>query len=98
MAEPEAGVSLSQPALDTLLLHAALHPDHDEHTLEAIAERLGVSVVGRHTALGDALVTAEVFVALLSMLRSRGIETLGEALTAARRTYQSRVDERLYGR
>jgi DNA polymerase III subunit epsilon len=98
MAETDAGVSLSQPALDTLLLHAALHPDHDEHTLEAIAERLGVSVVGRHTALGDALVTAEVFVALLSMLRSRGIETLGEALTAARRTYQSRVDEKLYGR
>jgi DNA polymerase III subunit epsilon len=98
MAEADAGVSLSQPALDTLLLHAALHPDHDEHTLEAIAERLGVSVVGRHTALGDALVTAEVFVALLSMLRSRGIETLGDALAAARRTYQSRVDERLYGR
>ncbi|HSJ21688.1 MAG TPA: exonuclease domain-containing protein [Nocardioidaceae bacterium] len=98
MAETDAGVSLSQPALDTLLLHAALHPDHDEHTLEAIAERLGVSVVGRHTALGDALVTAEVFVSLLSMLRSRGIETLGEALTAARRTYQSRVDEKLYGR
>jgi DNA polymerase III subunit epsilon len=98
MAEPEAGVSLSQPALDTLLLHAALHPDHDEHTLEAIAERLGVSVVGRHTALGDALVTAEVFVALLAMLRRRGVDTLGEALAAARRTYQSRVDERLYGR
>jgi DNA polymerase III subunit epsilon len=98
MAEADAGVSLSQPALDTLLLHAALHPDHAEHTLEAIAERLGVSVVGRHTALGDALVTAEVFVALLSMLRSRGIETLGDALAAARRTYQSRVDDRLYGR
>jgi DNA polymerase III subunit epsilon len=97
MAEGESGVSLSQPALDTLLLHAALHPDHDEHTLEAIAERLGVSVVGRHTALGDALVTAEVFVALIAMLRRRGIETLGEALAAARRTYQSRVDERLYG-
>jgi DNA polymerase III subunit epsilon len=98
LAEAEAGISLSQPALDTLLLHAALHPDHDEHTLEAIAGRLGVSVVGRHTALGDALVTAEVFVALLSMLRSRRVETLGEALAAARRTYQSRVDERLYGR
>jgi DNA polymerase III subunit epsilon len=98
MAEADAGVSLSQPALDTLLLHAVLHPDHEEHTLEAIAERMGVSVVGRHTALGDALVTAEVFVALLSMLRSRGLETLGETLAAARTTYQSRLDERLYGR
>jgi DNA polymerase III subunit epsilon len=98
MAEAGAGVSFSQPALDTLLLHAALHPDHDEHTLEAIAERMGVSVVGRHTALGDALVTAEVFVALLGMLRRRGIHTLGEAMDAARATYQSRMDERLYGR
>ncbi|HEU4512120.1 MAG TPA: exonuclease domain-containing protein [Nocardioidaceae bacterium] len=90
------GVDLAQPALDTLLLHAALHPDHQEHTLEAIADRLGISVVGRHTALGDALVTADVFVALMTMLRGRGIETLGDALSVARRTYQARVNESLY--
>lgn len=93
-AVPATGVELRQPALDTLLLHAALHPDHTEHTLEAIAGRLGISVVGRHTALGDALVTAEVFVALMALLRRQGIETLGEALAASRRTYQARVDEK----
>lgn len=92
-----ADIDLSRPALDTLLLHAALHPDNEEHTLEAIAARLGVSVVGRHTALGDSLVTAEVFVALLALLRQRGIETLGEALAASRQTFQARLDERLYG-
>lgn len=97
LAEPGVGVRLSQPALDTLLLHAALNPDGDEHSLEAIADRLGVSVVGRHTALGDALVTAEVFVGLVAMLRGRGVETLGDALGLARRTYQARVDQRLYG-
>lgn len=90
------GIDLSQPALDTLLLHAALHPDHQEHTLEAIAERLGISVVGRHTALGDALVTADVFVALMAMLRARGVATMEDALSVARRTYQARVDESLY--
>lgn len=87
---------LEQPALDTLLLHAALHPDHQEHTLEAIADRLGISVVGRHTALGDALVTAEVFVALVTLLGRQGIETLEGALSVARRTYQARVNESLY--
>lgn len=97
LAGAPTSIDLSRPALDTLLLHAALHPDNEEHTLEAIAARLGVSVVGRHTALGDALVTAEVFVALVGMLRQRGIETLGGALAASRETFQARLDERLYG-
>ena len=83
--------------LDTLLLDAALHPDHERHSLEAIAARLGVGIVGRHTALGDAMVTGEVFVRILTLLERRGISTLGEALTAARATYQARLDARLYG-
>ena len=97
LKEAQAGVRLTQPVLDTLLLDAALHPDHERHSLEAIAARLGVGVVGRHTALGDALMTGEVFVLLLTLLQQRGIWTLGEALAAARATYQSRLDARLYG-
>lgn len=96
LAGPAAGVELTQPALDTLLLHAALHPEHENHALEAIAAELGVDVVGRHTALGDALVTAEVFIGLMALLRSQGVQTLAEAASASRRTYQSRVDERRY--
>ncbi len=95
--EAQTGVRFTQPVLDTLLLDAALHPDHEQHSLEAIAARLGVGVVGRHTALGDALMTGEVFVLLLALLQQRGIWTLGEALAAASATYQSRLDARLYG-
>jgi len=97
LKEAQTGVRFTQPVLDTLLLDAALHPDHEGHSLEAIAARLGVGVVGRHTALGDALVTGEVFVRLLTLLQQRGIQTLGEALAAARATYQARLDARLYG-
>lgn len=97
LKEAQTGVRFTQPVLDTLLLDAALHPDHEQHSLEAIAARLGVGVVGRHTALGDALVTGEVFVLLLTLLQQRGFLTLGEALAAARATYHARLDARLYG-
>ena len=76
----------TQPVLDTLLLDAVVHPDHDEHSLEAIAGRLGVAVLGRHTALGDALVTGEVFLRLITLLQQRGIGTLGAAVAASRAT------------
>jgi DNA polymerase-3 subunit epsilon len=91
LKEQVAGIRFSQPVLDTLLLSAAVHPTLEDHRLESIAERLGVRVIGRHTALGDALVTAEVFLRLLALLAERGIETLGAALEASRDTYYARL-------
>jgi DNA polymerase-3 subunit epsilon len=96
LKEDRTGVRLTQPSLDTLLLDALLHPDHEEHSLEAIATRLGIEVVGRHTALGDALVTGEVFLRLLTLLQRRGFRTLGEVIEASRTTLQARVDRRIY--
>jgi DNA polymerase III subunit epsilon len=85
------GVTFDQPVLDTLLLSAVVHPAQESHRLEAIAERLGVPVLGRHTALGDAMVTAEVFLKLIPLLGERGIHTLGDALAASEKTYLARV-------
>jgi DNA polymerase-3 subunit epsilon len=76
---------------DTLLLSALVHPAQPSHRLEAIAERFGIAVVGRHTALGDALVTAEIFLRLLPLLAAMGIETLGQAREASRRTAYARL-------
>jgi DNA polymerase-3 subunit epsilon len=77
-------LSESAPVLDTRLLAEVVHPSADSHHLDPLAARLGVAIEGRHSALGDALATAEIFVRLLPLLRKRGIVTLGQALEATR--------------
>ncbi len=79
-AEEAGGVIPSLPTLDTLLLSVVLHDHHDDHNLAVVARRLGVPAVGLHTALGDALTTAAVFLKLLPLLADRGVTTIGEAL------------------
>ena len=91
MKEAASGLRFDQPVLDTLLLSAWVHPNQASHQLEAIAQRLGVEVQGRHSAIGDALVTAEVFLALIPLLQAKGVHTLGDARAAAAQTYQARL-------
>ena len=91
LKEEETGLRFDHPVLDTLLLSAVVHPNQESHRLEAIAERFGVTVLGRHTALGDALVTAEVLIKLIPLLKDMGILTLGQARAAAQKTYYARL-------
>ena len=91
MKEEASGVRFEQPVLDTLLLSALMHPNQESHRLEAIAERFGVTIVGRHTALGDAMVTAEIFLKMIPLLAERGIHTLGQAREAIQQTYYARI-------
>ncbi|WP_291986409.1 exonuclease domain-containing protein [Candidatus Accumulibacter sp. ACC007] len=91
MKERQTGLRFDHPVLDTLLLSAVLQPNQNTHRLEAIAERLGVSVFGRHTALGDAMVTGEVFLKMLPLLAEMGITTLRQAREASERTYHARL-------
>ena len=91
LKEKVTGLRFDQPVLDTLLLSALIHPNQDSHRLEAIAERFNVTVIGRHTAMGDAMVTAEVFLRLIPLLAEKGIHTLGQARTAAQQTYYARL-------
>ena len=91
LKEQAAGVKFTQPVLDTLLLSAAVHPHQSDHSLEAIAARLGISVIGRHTALGDAIVTGEIFLKLIPLLHERGISTFRQVHEAQQRTPYARV-------
>ena len=91
LKEARTGLRFDQPVLDTLLLSAVAQPNQESHGLEAIAERLGVTVMGRHTALGDAMVTAEVFLKLIPLLQAQGIHTLGQAREAAQKTMYARL-------
>jgi len=91
LKEDVTGVRFDQPVLDTLLLSAVVHPNQESHKLEAIAERFEITVIGRHTALGDAIVTAEVFLTLIPLLAEKGIHTLGQAREAAQKTYFKRI-------
>jgi DNA polymerase-3 subunit epsilon len=91
MKEETSGVRFEQPVLDTLLLSALMHPNQESHRLESIAERFGVTIIGRHTALGDAMVTAEIFLKMIPLLAERGIHTLGQAREATQQTYYARI-------
>jgi DNA polymerase-3 subunit epsilon len=91
LQEKNTGLVFSHPVLDTLLLSAVVHPAQESHRLEAIAERFNITVLGRHTALGDALVTAEVWLRLLPLLQAMGITTLRQAREAAQKTYYARL-------
>ncbi len=91
MKERSSGVAFDQPVLDTLLLSPVIHPHQGSHKLEAIAEQLGVPIVGRHSALGDSIVTAEVFLKMIPLLAQSGIRTLRQVREAAEKTYYARV-------
>ncbi|WP_350334565.1 3'-5' exonuclease [Coralliovum pocilloporae] len=81
------GIRFDHPIMDTVLLSAAVYGELEEHTLDALAERLGVSLPDevRHTALGDAQATAAVLLKLIPVLESHGLHTFGDVLSAMRR-------------
>lgn len=84
--EKELGLRFVNPILDTVLVSATAFGRAETHTLDALADRLGVSIneKDRHTALGDAIATADVFIKLKDMLAGRGLSRFGDVLTSLR--------------
>jgi DNA polymerase III epsilon subunit-like protein len=69
---------LKSPTLDTRQLAAALHPDWADVGLDAVAARLGIAIMGRHTARGDAVAAGQILLALLPALTAQGLKTVPE--------------------
>lgn len=91
LKEGQTGIRFTNPVLDTMLLSSVVHPSHDNHNLTAIARRLGIDITGRHTAIGDALATGEIFLKLVALLAKKGIHTLREAREASQKSYYARL-------
>lgn len=81
------GARFDHPVFDTVLLSAILFGQSETHTLDALADRLGVVIpeADRHTALGDTLATADVFQKMLAMLEARGLATFDDVLAEMQR-------------
>ncbi|MCW2278298.1 3'-5' exonuclease [Heliophilum fasciatum] len=72
-------MAMPNPVIDTLSLSKAIHPHLTDHSLDGLIETYNLPAYPRHTALGDAMMTAHLFTILLHKLRERRtILTLGD--------------------
>ncbi len=63
--------------LDTIPLARRFLPGLRRFKLDKVADHLKIPTANRHRALGDAKVTAAIFMKLLELAEQQGIETLG---------------------
>jgi DNA polymerase-3 subunit epsilon len=72
---------LGQPfpidGLDTIMLARRFVPGLRRFKLDLVAQHLKIPASNRHRAMGDARVTAAIFLKLLKNARQQGIQTLG---------------------
>lgn len=71
------GLVFPLDGLDTIPLARRLLPGLKRFKLDYVAEYLNVSTSQRHRAMGDATVTAAVFVKMLERAKEQGMMTLG---------------------
>lgn len=85
--EQAIGASFDHPVLDTVLLSAVVYGQLEQHSLDALTARLGITIPeeARHTAIGDTVATADAFLKLIPMLKARGLHTFGDVLAEVRR-------------
>ncbi len=66
--------------IDTLRLASLLNPTLNHFGLENLVGLYQIDLHGRHTALGDSLVCAELFFRMVPRLQMQGLATLGDLL------------------
>lgn len=76
------GQRVANRAVDAWQTARWLHPHLSDHSLDTLLRAYGVSVKGRHTALGDSLMTAHLWTRFLPALADRKLHTLGDLYAA----------------
>jgi DNA polymerase-3 subunit epsilon len=88
--KPFGITQLKNPVIDTYHLavrleHGPLHElssiRKEEYSLDALCKRYHLSLDDRHTAAGDAFLTAQLFLKLLAKAQSKGINTFQSLLS-----------------
>jgi DNA polymerase-3 subunit epsilon/CBS domain-containing protein len=93
-----AGFSYHKPRiLDTRLLGQIANRSLPDFSMDMIGEWLGIQIENRHSALGDALATARLFLALAPHLRERKVLTVAEAEAACGRLSDAMESHRISG-
>lgn len=72
------GLKVQNPALDTCMLARSLYSYLESHSLDYLIEYFNMPSHGRHTSLGDSVITAQLFQNLKRILIRNKIHTLAE--------------------
>lgn len=91
LKESASNIVFDNPVLDTLLLSSVINANQDRHDLDSVSKRFGIEFNNRHSAIGDAIVTAEILLQILPLLESQGILTVKDALSASQKSYYAGV-------
>lgn len=76
-------------SMDTVDLIRILYPTLEHRDLEQYALFFNTPIFERHTAIGDSLTTAYLFVELLKQLQARGFKTWGDLIYASDHYHRS---------
>jgi DNA polymerase III epsilon subunit family exonuclease len=84
LKESRCGVKFDGPVLDTLLLASVLGKHLKSHDLNELSGLMGVTLENRHAALGDALITARLFLILAELTQQNGIHSIEDIIQASK--------------
>ncbi|NJD04240.1 MAG: PolC-type DNA polymerase III, partial [Ruminiclostridium sp.] len=76
------GKKFKNAIIDTLQLSRSLFPELGKYKLNLVAKHLGVKLENHHRAVNDAGATARIFIKCVDILKSKGVETIGDIHTA----------------
>ena len=82
--ERARGLLLQGPRVCTMRLARRLLPDLPRRNLDTVAYYFGITIEGRHRAMGDAVAAARVLDRLLGVAKERGAVSLADLMTGGR--------------